>query len=130
MRRRSIDRNARRALLGIAAGRLAIGLGALLAPRTALRATGMPPTGPESVVLARLAGGRDVTLAVLTLAARGSGAGLRRIGIAAAAADAADAVVFGFAGRRPEMRLAGVAGVLSGAGSAAAGAWALARLRA
>jgi hypothetical protein len=129
MRRRSIDRRARRVILGIAAGRLAIGLGALLAPRAALRAAGMPPTGSEAVALARLAGGRDVTLAALTLTARDDGPSLRRIAIAAAAADAADAAVFGFAGRRPELRLAGVAGVLSGGGSAAAGAWALARLR-
>jgi hypothetical protein len=128
MRRRRIDPSARKLILGIAAGRMAIGIGALLAPRVALRALGLPPTGPEAPALARLAGGRDVTLAALTLAVREDPAGLRRVGLAAAAADAADAAVFGLAGRRPEMRLAGVAGVLSGAGSAAAGAWACSRL--
>jgi len=127
---RQIDPSARRAVLAIAAGRSAIGAGALLATRPALRALGFPELNASGAALAHLAGGRDLALAALTFAARRDRAALRAVTLASVAVDATDAVSLGIAGsRHRELRLAGIGGVLSGGSAALAGAWAWRRLR-
>jgi hypothetical protein len=116
---------ARKVVLAIAAGRFAIGAGALLATRPALRALGFPKAQAGERALARLSGGRDIALAALALAARDDPVALRRATLASAGADAGDALVLGFAGRRHRsLRLAGAGGLLSGGSAALAGAWA------
>src|SRR4051794_29889912 len=103
-----VDPEVRKVILGIAAGRLAIGGSALLATRPALGALGFPDTDASGYVLARLAGGRDLALGALTLLARDDPRALRTLTLATAGVDAADALVLGLAGRRhAELRLAG-----------------------
>jgi hypothetical protein len=127
-RRRQSDPLARQAALGLAAGRVAIGVGTLLATDAALRALGFAEVGPAGRVLARLAGGRDLALGLATIAVRDDPAKLRIATALGAALDAADAVAFSAATRDPETADAGIRGVLSGAAAAAAGAWAARRL--
>ncbi len=128
MRRRA-DTEARRALLTVAGARVAIGLGALVATRPALRGLGFGEAGPRATTLARVAGSRDVALGLLTVAARDDRSRLRGVGLAAAGVDAADAVTFGLLARDPELRLAGVGSGLAGVAAAAIGTWATSRLR-
>jgi hypothetical protein len=128
---RQIDPSARRAVLAIAAGRAAIGAGALLATRPALRIAGFLELNAASVALARLAGGRDLALAMLTFAAGRDRSALRAVTLASLTVDATDAVSLGIAGRKHrELRLVGIGGALSGGSAALAGAWAWRRLRA
>lgn len=122
---------ARKVAIGIAAGRIALGVGALLATRPALRVLGFPGTDASGLALARLAGGRDLALGALTLAARNDTPALRALALAGASLDAADALTLGLGGqKRRELRLAGIGGVVSGGGAALAGAWAWRRLQA
>jgi len=127
-RGRKPDPLGRTAVLGIAAGRIGIGVGALLATRPALRALGFEPTDTSARALARIAGGRDIAIGLLTLAARDDRARLRETAGAAAALDLGDAICFAIAGRDPAAGRAAVQGVLSGGGAAAVGAWAVRRL--
>jgi hypothetical protein len=127
-RRREIDPLGRNAVLAIAAGRVGIGVGALLATRPALRALGFPPPDSAADSLARVAGSRDIALGLLAFAARGDREAIRTAALVAAAVDAADAIAFGLAGRDPELRRAGISGVLSGSAAALAGIWAWRRL--
>jgi hypothetical protein len=121
---------ARKVAIAIAAGRIALGAGALLATRPALRALGFPGTDASGDALARLAGGRDLALGALTLAARNDAAALQALALAGASLDAADALTLGLAGQKDsELRLAGIGGVVSGGGAALAGAWAWRRLQ-
>jgi Domain of unknown function (DUF4267) len=123
------EATARKVAIAIAAGRFAIGVGALLRTRPALGALGFPETDPAGRSLAQLAGGRDLALAALVFSTRGDRAALRAVTLAGAAVDAGDAVILGLAGRRSEeMKLAGAAGLLSGGSAALAGAWAWRRL--
>lgn len=120
---------ARRVAIAIAAGRVAIGVGALFATRPALRSLGFPDTDAPGYALARLAGGRDLALGALTLIARDDPPLLRALTLAGASLDAADAPTLGLAGQRhAELRPAGIGGVASGGGAALAGAWAWRRL--
>src|SRR5437868_12199963 len=112
--RQRIDPEARQALLAVAAGRIGIGVGALVATGPALRGLGFGKAGPRARTLARAAGSRDIALGLITFAARDDRARLRTVGLAAAGVDAADAIAFGLMAREPELRLAGV-------GSSAAG---------
>jgi hypothetical protein len=124
------EATARKVAIAIATGRFAIGVGALLRTRPALRALGFPETDAAGRSLARLAGGRDLALAALIFAARDDRAALRAAVLAGAAVDVGDAITLGLAGRRSkEMKLAGAAGLLSGGSAALAGAWAWQRLR-
>jgi hypothetical protein len=119
------EETARRAVIGIAAGRIAIGGGTLLATGPALRALGFPGTDASGRALAQLAGGRDLALGALTFAARDNVAALRAVTLVSAAVDAADALTLARAGREHgELRLAGIGGLLSGGSAALAGAWA------
>ncbi|MGH2957870.1 MAG: hypothetical protein ACRDL6_12865, partial [Solirubrobacterales bacterium] len=80
----------------LAAGRVVIGGGLMLAPRRALAALGFSGA-KESVTIARIAGVRDLVLAASTLLALGDAHRLRRASLANAAADGGDALVFGAA---------------------------------
>jgi hypothetical protein len=128
MPRRQIDPLARRAVLAIAAGRIGIGVGALFATRPALRALGFAEADAAGMALSRIAGGRDVALGLLALAARDDRGALRLAALAGAAVDAADAVTFGVAAREPVARRAGIGGIVSGSAAALTGAWAWRRL--
>jgi hypothetical protein len=127
-RRRKPDPLARTVVLGIAASRAAIGVGALLATRPTLRALGFEAADTPTRALARIAGGRDVALGLLTFAARDDRAALRDATATAAAVDLGDAICFAIAGRDPAAGRAAVQGILSGGAAALVGAWALRRL--
>src|ERR1700760_4281685 len=98
-RRRQPDPLARAAVLGIAGGRIAIGFGAMLATRPALKALGFEASDTSARALARIAGGRDIALGLLTFAARDDRAALREATAAAAAVDLGDAIAFALARR-------------------------------
>jgi hypothetical protein len=119
---------ARRVTLGLAAGRIGVGVAATAATDPALRALGFPEPGPTGRALARVLGARDLTLGALTLAAREDRAALRAATLAAAALDAADTVAFAVAARQPSTRRAGLGGVPTAAAAALAGLWAWRRL--
>ncbi|HEV7771021.1 MAG TPA: DUF4267 domain-containing protein [Solirubrobacterales bacterium] len=127
-RRRKIDPLGRDTVLAIAAGRIGIGVGALLATKPALRALGFPPPDTAASSLARIAGSRDIALGLLAFAAREDREAIRTAAVVAAAVDAADALAFALAGRDPRLRRAGISGVLSGSAAAVAGTWAWHRL--
>lgn len=129
-RRRKIDPRARRIALQIGGSRVAVGAGTLLATRPALRALGFQHPETTGVALARLAGGRDVALGALTLAAREDPRRLRTLLLASSACDVADAVGLGLSAGHPETRRAGIVGIVSGGAAAAAGFWAWRRLAA
>lgn len=118
----------RQTIVAIAAGRVAVGLAAGLATRPALRALGFRDSEAGLVALARLAGGRDIAIGLLTLAVRDDREALRRAALISSTLDLADAAVFSLAARDPAAREAGVRGVLSGAGFGLAGFWAARRL--
>jgi hypothetical protein len=121
---------ARRVVVAIAVGRIAIGGGALLASRPTLRALGFPGTDAPGQALAKLTGARDIVLGALTLGARDDLTALRAVTMATVAVDVSDALTLGLAGRRDsELRLAGIGGLASGGSAALAGAWAWRRLQ-
>ena len=115
------------AVLGIAAGRVGIGVGALFATRPALKALGFDASDTSARSLARIAGSRDIAIGLLTFAARDDRVALRQATAAATAVDLGDAIVFGIAGRDPAAGRAAVQGVLSGSAATIVGAWALRR---
>ncbi len=115
-------------MLAIATARIGIGVGAVFVTRPALKALGFAETDAAGMALGRIAGGRDIALGLLALAAREDRKALRIAALAAAAVDASDAVSFGFAARDPIARRAGIGGVLSGSAAAIVGAWAWRRL--
>jgi hypothetical protein len=107
---------------------MAIGVGALLATRPALKVLGFDSSDTSVRSLTRIAGGRDIALGLLTFAARDDRVALREVTAVAAAVDLGDAIVFGVAGRDPAAGRAAVQGILSGGAAAIVGAWALRRL--
>lgn len=127
MRRRS-DPLGRQAALAIAGGRVAVGVGTLLATRPALRLLGFGETDANGIALAKLAGGRDLALGLLTLSLRDEPAELATATLVGAALDGADAVTFSLATGDPETRNAGLGGLLFGGAAMAAGVWAWRRL--
>jgi hypothetical protein len=114
--------------LTIGVGRVGLGLGALFATRPTLTVLGFSETDSGGRALAKLAGGRDLALGAITLAARDDAAMLRTLVLAAATLDGADALALGLSARDPETRLAGLGGIVSGGGAALAGLWAWRRL--
>lgn len=128
MLRRRRDPRARQTVLAIAGARIAIGVGALFVTRPALKLLGFAETDAVGLALGRIAGGRDIALGLLALAARDDRKALRIAALAGAAVDASDAVTFGVAARDPVARRAGIGGVLSGSAAAITGAWAWRRL--
>jgi hypothetical protein len=127
-RRRKPDPLARAAVLGIAGGRIAIGVGALLATRPALKVLGFEASDTSARALARIAGGRDIALGLLTLTARDDRIRLRETAAVATAVDLGDAIAFGIAGRDPAAGRAAVQGILTGGAATVVGAWAVRRL--
>jgi hypothetical protein len=122
------DPLAREAAIAIAATRIAIGLGALLATRPAIRGLGFSPRG-ETKALARMAGARDLALGVLTVAASDRRDSLRLASLVCAAVDAADAASFAAgAARREEVDRAALLGVPSALAATGAGLWIASRL--
>jgi hypothetical protein len=115
-------------VLGLAGGRIAIGVGAVFVTGPALKALGFAEVDAAGTALGRIAGGRDIALGLLALAARDDRKALRVAALAGAAVDAADAVSFGIAARDPLARRAGIGGVVSGSAAAVTGAWAWRRL--
>jgi hypothetical protein len=128
LRRRRVDPLARQVALQIGASRVAIGVAALLATRPALKLLGFSHPEASGIALGRLAGGRDVALGALTLAARDDAQKLRTLMLVSSACDLADAVGLGASARHPETRKAGLGGIVSGSAAALAGLWAWRRL--
>jgi hypothetical protein len=126
--RRKPDPLARTAVLGVAAGRITVGVGAILATRPVLKVLGFDSSDTSARALARIAGGRDIAIGLLTFAARDDREALREVTATAAAVDLGDAISFAIAGRDPAAGRAAVQGILSGGAAAAIGAWALRRL--
>ena len=118
----------RRAALALGAARAGLGVGALFLTRPTLKALLFGETDAVGRALARLAGGRDLALGAMTLAARDDAAALRTLVLAGIVLDAADAFALGLAARDPDTRLAGLGGVASGGAAAVAGVWAWRRL--
>jgi hypothetical protein len=125
-----MDPTGRRAALALGAARAGLGVGALFVTGPTLKALLFGETDAVGRALAKLAGGRDLALGAMTLAARDDAATLRALVLAAAALDAADAFALGLATRDPDTRLAGLGGVASGGAAAVAGLWAWRRLSA
>ena len=123
------DPLARTAAIGIALARIGIGVGALALTGPALKALGFEDPETPTVVLARMAGVRDVALGLHALSVRDDAERLREATILGAAVDAGDTFAFGAA-------LAGRGGIDATAlknlpitaGAVAAGAWLAARL--
>jgi hypothetical protein len=130
MRRRRIDPLGRQAVLAIAAGRIGIGVGTLLATRPALKALGFAEADSRVEALGRIAGGRDIAIGLLAVGARDEGRSLRRAALAGAAVDTTDALVFSaLAAADPDARHAGISGAGAGAAAAIVGIWAWHRIR-
>jgi len=123
-----MDPLGRQVALTLGGGRVGLGVGALFATRPTLQALLFGETDGVGRALAKLAGGRDLALGLLTLAMRDDREGLRTVVLAAAVLDAADAVSLGLVARDGDVRLAGLGGVVSGGAAALAGAWAWRRL--
>lgn len=123
-----MDPKARQVALQIGGSRVAIGLGALLATRPALKVLGFGEPEATGTALAKLAGGRDIAVGALTLAARDDAERLRTLLLVSSACDVADAVGLGLSARYPQTRRAGVNGIASGSAAAIAGLWAWRRL--
>ncbi len=123
------DPLARMLVLGVAAGRIAIGVGAFFFTRKALAGLGFSEPSGAAVALARLAGGRDIALGLHAIAVRDDREALKQSTAIGAAVDAGDAIAFGAAlvSRDGIDRTAALNAPL-GAGAAIAGLWGLRRL--
>ena len=127
-RRRRIDPKARQVALQIGAGRVMLGVATVFATRPALKGLGFSRPEATGTALAKLAGGRDIALGTLTLAARDDTRALRTLMLVSGACDAADALTLGLTVRDPANRKAGVSGISSGGAAALACLWAWRRL--
>jgi hypothetical protein len=110
-----------------AAGRVAIGLGMLAAPESALRAVGFSEVSPATAAIARIAGVRDLVLGAVTLAALDDPERLRIATLGNAAADAGDTAAFAIALGAGE-RSAGARGLATALPATLAGLWVAWRL--
>jgi hypothetical protein len=118
------DGTERAAALGLAAGRLAIGIGIWAAPRLAARALGFGLADGEARALARLAGTRDIALGALALEAAADPARRRRTALLNALVDAGDALTFAAALiARDGIDRAALVGVAAAGTATAAGVW-------
>jgi len=113
---------------GNGAGRIAIGLGLMLAPERALEVLGFPDAGPGAAVISRIAGVRDIVLGMNTLLALDDPVRLRAASLANAGADAGDALTFTLA-LGGESDSAAKRGIAAAAPAALASIWAARRLR-
>jgi hypothetical protein len=116
--------------IAIGAGRIAIGLGLAASPEIAMRMLGFPRYSPETLVVSRVAGARDIVMGAATLLALGDRRRLAAAHLANAAADAGDAATFGAAlASSDELREAGLRGLAAAVPATIVGLWAAARLR-
>ena len=116
--------------IGLASGRLAIGVGLWATPGLAAKALGFGELDSRALALARIAASRDLVLGAWQLASLDDPERLRTATIAVAAADAGDALTFALALRADdrETRFAGMRGLPAAAAASAAGAWLASRL--
>jgi len=128
LRRRKMDPQGHRVALLLAANRTALGVGVLFATKPVLKAMQFGEPGAAGEALAKIGGGRDLALGLVTLAAREDRETLRTLLLAGVALDAADAFSLSLAARNPETRGAGLGGVVAGSGAALVGLWAWRRL--
>jgi hypothetical protein len=111
-------------------GRMAIGAALALAPERALSALGFTDVSPTAVAASRLAGGRDLVLGAVMMAAIDDPDRLRAASIANAAVDAGDAATFAAALARGDgVRTAALRGLAAAVPATIAGLWVAARLR-
>jgi hypothetical protein len=108
-------------------GRIAFGIGMLAAPEWALRALGFRELSPAAIAVTRLAGGRDLVLGLVTVAALNDRDRLRAATLANTVADAGDTLAFGLT-HGTEERAAGTRGLAAALPAAIAGAWTAWRL--
>ena len=114
----------------LAAGRLMIGAGLMLAPGRVLDALGFEHASEPTIAVARLAGVRDIVLGAVQALSLGDRAALRRSSLACAAADAGDAAVFGTAlTAGGAVGRAGSRGLAAAGPATLAGLWLASRLR-
>lgn len=114
--------------LTLGAGRVALGAGALLVTGPTLKGLGFGQTDAVGRALAKLAGGRDLALGLLTLVAHDDEQMLRTVTLTAAVLDGADAISLSLAAPDGDTRPAALGGVASGGAAAIAGVWAWQRL--
>lgn len=119
----------RNGAIAIAAGRLALGIGITAFTRRALDGLGLPSDDEGAVVLARLAGGRDIALGIHGLAARNDRQRLAESSAVATAVDLGDGIAFALALRSGGVGRRALVNVPLIAGAVGAGAWVTARLR-
>src|SRR5687767_675689 len=74
--------------IAMGSGRILIGIGLAASPEIAMRMLGFPRYEPETLVVSRIAGARDVVMGVVTLLSLGDRRRLSRAHLANAAADA------------------------------------------
>ena len=110
-------------------GRLAIGVGIFTAPRRSLSLLGFRDLDDAGVTLARLAGIRDIVLAVATLLALEDPDRLRAANLANAVADGGDAISFALLLARSRESAAARRGIAAAAPAMLAGLWVAWRLR-
>jgi hypothetical protein len=127
-RRPKIDPLAQQVVLAMAGCRVGIGAATFLATGPSMRAAGLGDPDASGRAVAKVAGGRDLALGLLTYAVRDDRQALRTVALAAALLDAADAAAFSFAAVEPETRRGGAIGVLVAGAAAFAGFWAWRRL--
>jgi hypothetical protein len=115
----------RRLAIGLAAGRLAIGAGLWLAPALSARLLGFGEIDSRAITLARVAATRDLVIGCWQLSSLDDPERLRAASIAAAVADAGDALAFALAVHADDSaaRRAGLRGIAAAAPAATAGAW-------
>jgi hypothetical protein len=117
--------------IGLAGGRLAIGVGLWLAPALSARLLGFGEIDSRAITLARIAATRDLVIGGWQLGALDDPARLRAASAAAALADTGDALAFALALRAGdrETRRAGLRGLTAAAPAAIAGACLAASIR-
>lgn len=115
--------------IGLAAGRIAIGVGLWVTPERSAKALGFASLDQPGLALARIAASRDLVLGVAQLGSLAERDPLRRATLCAAAADAGDVATFALALGAPETRKAGLRGLPVAAVAVLAGAWLASRLR-
>ena len=112
----------------MAGGRLVIGAAALLAARPAIGLLGFDGESSSARALARMAGARDLTLGLAQIRSLDDSDRLREATLLAVGADAADALIFAIASRRPELRRASLMSLPLAVGAVAGGLWLADRL--
>lgn len=124
------DQLARAGAVAIALGRIGIGTAALAVTRPGLAALGFADPHPATVVLARMAGVRDIALGLHALAVRDERDRLREASVLGAAVDAGDAFAFGAAlAAREGIDSTALRNLPIAASAVVAGAWVASRLR-